>query len=418
MASNPAVALGDHATDVRPLPAHGVVAGARSGLAFAGPAFLVAIGYMDPGNWGTDLAAGSRFGYRLLWVLVASSLIAILLQYLSAKLGIATGTDLAALLGSRLRTGPRLVYWAVVQTAMLATEMAEFIGVVVALQLLTGVGLLPAVALGAALVLGLLASRSMRRIELAIFALLGIIAAAYVMEVTLARPAAGQVLAGLLPTITPESLPVAVGIVGAVVMPHNLFLHSGLICRRRGSAPPRRLLRRATVETVVALNLALLINVAILLTSAAAFGAGGIVVDSLGQAHQTLIPILGPLAAGGFAVALLAAGLASSTTGSLAGQYVLDGLLGLRLPLLARRVVTMVPAVLVMALGVNEVDALVWSQVVLSLALPAVAIPLVVLTSRREVMGDLANGRHLRRVATVGCAGLVSLNLVLLATAL
>lgn len=415
MATNPSAALRDH--DAHPAPPRGVLAGVRSGLAFAGPAFLVAVGYMDPGNWGTDLAAGSRFGYRLLWVLVAANLIAIVLQYLSAKLGIATGKDLAALVGSRLRRGPRLAYWAVVQVAMLATEMAEFIGVVIALQLLTGIGLLPAVALGAALVLGLLVSRSMRRIELAIFALLGVIGAAYVLEIFLARPPAGAVMGGLVPSIDGESLPVAVGILGAVVMPHNLFLHSGLICQRRGSAPPRRVLRRATVETVIALNLALLVNAAILLTAAAAFGGRGLQVDSLGQAHQTLTPILGPLAAAGFAIALLAAGLASSTTGSLAGQYVFDGLLGLKVPLLLRRMVTMIPAVAVMAVGVNEVDALVWSQVVLSLALPAVAIPLVVLTSRRDVMGQFVNGRNLRGVAMVGCAALVILNLVLLATA-
>ena len=197
----------------------------------------------------------------------------------------------------------------------------------------------------------------------------------------------------------------------------TLFLHSGLIRHRCGGAPPRRVLRRATVETVVALNLALLVNGAILLTSAAAFGERGIEVLSLGQAHQALEPILGPLAAGGFVIALLAAGLASSTTGSLAGQYVLDGLLGIRTSALARRAITLVPAVVVLALGVNEVTALVWSQVVLSLALPVVALPLVVFTSRRDLMGDLVNGRPLRTAATVATTALVIINAVLLLTA-
>jgi manganese transport protein len=395
----------------------GRAAGLRAAAAFAGPAFLVSIGYMDPGNWGTDLAAGSRFGYKLLWVLVAANLTAVMLQYLSAKLGIATGQDLAAAVGSRLRRPARVGYWLVAEGAMLATEMAEFIGVVVALRLLLGLALVPAIVVGAVLVLALLASPSMRRIERVIFVLLGVIGAVYALEVALARPAAGPILAGAtMPSLDGESLPIAVGILGAVVMPHNLFLHSGLIRSRCGSEPPRRVLRRSTIETAVALNLALLVNAAILIMAAATFGRHGLVVDSLGQAHATLQPLLGPLAAGGFAIALLASGLASSTTGSLAGQLVLDGLLGWRVPAVARRAVTMIPAIVVLALGVNEVAALVWSQVALSLALPAVAIPLVALTSRPEVMGRFANRAPLRRVATAAVAVLVALNLVLLAS--
>jgi NRAMP (natural resistance-associated macrophage protein)-like metal ion transporter len=263
---------------------------------------------------------------------------------LSAKLGIATGQDLAAAVGSRLRPPARIGYWLVAEGAMLATEMAELIGVVVALRLLLGIGLVPAIVLGGALVLGLLASPSMRRIERVIFVLLGVIGAVYAVEVALARPSAGPILAGAAgPSLNGESLPIAVGILGAVVMPHNLFLHSGLIRSRCGGEPPRRVLRRSTIETAVALNLALFVNAAILIMAAATFGRHGIVVDSLGQAHETLRPLLGPLAAGGFAIALLA----SSTTGSLAGQLVLDGLLGWRVPAIARRAVTMVPAVII-----------------------------------------------------------------------
>jgi manganese transport protein len=259
----------------------------------------------------------------------------------------------------------------------------------------------------------------MRRIERLVFLLLGVIGGVYAVEVALARPAVGPVLAGAaIPSLSGESLPVAVGILGAVVMPHNLFLHSGLIRTRCGGEPPRRVLRRSTIETAVALNLALFVNAAILIMAAATFGRHGLVVDSLGQAHETLRPLLGPLAATGFAVALLASGLASSTTGSLAGQYVLDGLLGWRVPAVARRAVTMLPAIAVLAAGVNEVAALVWSQVALSLALPAVAIPLVALTSRPDVMGGLANRPPLRRLATAAVAVLVALNLVLLASLL
>jgi manganese transport protein len=235
----------------------------------------------------------------------------------------------------------------------------------------------------------------------------------------LARPAIAPILTGAaVPSLNGESLPIAVGILGAVVMPHNLFLHSGLIRSRCGGEAPRRVLRRSTVETAVALNLALFVNAAILIMAAATFGRQGIVVDSLSQAHETLRPLLGPLAATGFAVALLASGLASSTTGSLAGQLVLDGLLGWRVPAVARRAVTLVPAIVVLAAGVNEVAALVWSQIALSLALPAVAIPLVALTSRPGVMGEMANRASLRRLATAAVALLVALNLVLLASLL
>jgi manganese transport protein len=406
---------------LRPLPARprpGRAAGLRAAATFAGPAFLVSIGYMDPGNWGTDLAAGSRFGYSLLWVLVAANLTAVMLQYLSAKLGIATGQDLAAAVGSRLGRPARVGYWLVADGAMLATEMAEFIGVVVALRLLFGIGLAPAIGLGAVLVLALLASRSMRRIERVIFVLLGVIGGVYALEVALARPSVGPILAGAaVPSLNGSSLPVAVGILGAVVMPHNLFLHSGLIRSRCGGDPPRRVLRRSTIETAVALNLALGVNAAILIMAAATFGRHGVVVESLGQAHETLRPMLGPLAATGFAVALLASGLASSTPAAWPGSWCWTACsAGGCLP--GRRAVTMVPAVVVLALGVNEVAALVWSQVALSLALPAVAIPLVALTSRHSVMGELANRAPLRRLATAAVALLVGLNLVLLASLL
>jgi manganese transport protein len=389
----------------------------REAATFAGPAFLVSVGYMDPGNWGTDLAAGSEFGYRLLWVLVVSNVTAIFLQYLSAKVGIATGDHLAALIGARLSRAPRIAYWIVAETAMLATEMAEFLGVVVGLRLLLRVSLPVAIVLGAIAVLGLLATAggSVRRIERAIFLLLGIVGGAYVLEVILSRPDGGPILTGAaLPRLPPGALVVAAGILGATVMPHNLFLHSGLIISRRGFDVPRRVLRRATLETAVALNLALFVNAAILIMAAATFAPEGLVIDSLGEAHRTLRPLLGPLASGAFAIALLASGLASSTTGSIAGQLVIDGLLGWRVPVIARRAVTMIPAVIVLALGVSEVAALVWSLVILSVVLPAVVVPLVVISNDREAMGDLANGRFARRAAVVVVSGLMALNAALL----
>jgi manganese transport protein len=368
---------------------------AGSAATFAGPAFLVSVGYIDPGNWGTDLAAGSRYGYELLWVLVAANLLALLLQHLSARIGVATGRDLATLIGERLGPAQRRAYAVLAVGAMLVTEVAEFLGVVVALQLLFGLPLGGAVLLGGAVVvcLFLLGVRRARPLERAIFLLLAVVAGCYVVELWLSRPGV-EAAAGLVPgALDAERGLLALGILGAVVMPHNLFLHSGLVLhRRRPGLSARALLRRATVESAVALNLALLVNAAILVTAAATFFDRGLVVESLGQAHEALEPLLGPAAAGVFAVALLAAGLASCVTGGMASQLVLDGLVLTRRrpPLLARRLVALVPAALVLASGVGEIEALVWTQVVLSLALPFVVVPLVVLCRDRELMGELA----------------------------
>ncbi len=374
---------------------------ARTAATFAGPAFLVSVGYVDPGNWGTDLAAGSRYGYALLWVLVAANGMALVLQHLSARLGIATGRDLAGLLGERLTPARRRAYAVVALTAMAVTETAEFLGLVVALQLLLGLDLAGSVVLGAAAVVALVAlgSHRGRWLEKAIFALLGVIALVYVAELWMARPGA-EVARGLVPGgLDAESLPVALGILGAVVMPHNLFLHSGLVQSRvQPGLSMRALLRRCTVESTVALNLALLVNAAILVMAAAAFHDEGIEVTSLDAAHETLTPLLGPAAAVLFAVALLASGLASSVTGGMASQMVLDGLVRTRRtpPLVVRRLVALVPATAVLAAGTSEVGALLATQVVLSLTLPFVVVPLVVLCRDRALMGDLVvSGRLL-----------------------
>ena len=382
--------------------------GVRSATAFAGPAFLVSVGYIDPGNWGTDLAAGSRYGYDLLWVLVAANLLALLLQHLSARIGVATGRDLAAVIGERLRPAQRRAYAVLALGAMLVTEIAEFLGVVVALQLLFGLPLGGAVVLGGATVacLFLLGVGRARPLERAIFLLLAVVAGCYVVELWLSRPGL-EAAGGLIPSgIDAERGLVALGILGAVVMPHNLFLHSGLVLeRRRPGLSARSLLRRATVESALALNLALLVNAAILITAAATFYDRGVVVESLGQAHEALEPLLGPAAAVAFALALLAAGLASCITGGMASQMVIDGLVltRRRFPLLARRLVALVPATIVLASGVGEIEALLWTQVVLSLALPFVVVPLVVLCRDRELMGELAiRGGLLVAAAAVG----------------
>ena len=387
----------------------------RAAAAFAGPAFLVSVGYMDPGNWGTDLAAGSRYGYSLLWVLVAANLAALFLQRLSAKLGIVTGKHLAQIIGEQTGTGRRRTYAVLAVTAMLVTETAEFLGVVVALRLLLRLPLLAAVGLGGLLVVGLLAlgAHRARPLERAVFALLGTVAAAYVVELWLAPPPVGGVLRGLAPTLPGGSLPIALGILGAVIMPHNLFLHSGLVLDRRGDgSQPRAVLRRCTVESGIALNLALGVNAAILLMAATTFYGSGHEVSSLDGAHATLTPLVGPAAALAFGLALLAAGLASCITGGIATQYVIDGLIRtrhLRSPLL-RRLVAMVPATVVLAAGTPEIMALVWSQVVLALTLPAVIIPLLLLVNSRRLMGPHAIGRPALVVGVGMSAVLIGLN--------
>jgi len=397
---------------------------ARSGLTFAGPAFLVAVGYMDPGNWGADLAAGSGFGYTLLWVLVAANVAALVLQYLSAKVGIATGKDLAAIIGERSDPRVRRAYAGVGVIAMLATETAEFLGVVTGLRLLLRIPLLPSIAIGAVLVLGLLAlgrQGDSRNLERAIFVLLGVVGVAYLVELWLVPPDAGSTLRGLVPgNVTSSTLPVIVGMVGAVVMPHNLFLHSGLIQSRRApGGDPHKLVRRSTIESVVALNVALLVNAAIMLMAAAAFH-GRVEITGLAQAHETLVPLLGRAAAGVFALALLAAGLSSSVTGGIATQYVIRGLIRPGRPLspFVSRLCGFVPAAFILAVGVGEIQALLWSQIVLALVLPAVAIPLVVLSRNTQVMGVLADGRRMRRAATVVVTLLSALSVAGLGSAL
>jgi manganese transport protein len=386
----------------------------RAAVAFAGPAFLVSVGYMDPGNWGTDLAAGSRYGYQLLWVLAAANLVALFLQHLSARLGIATGRHLADVLGSEASPGVRRAYATVAVSAMAVTEAVEFLGVVVGLRLLFGLPLVPSVVIGAVVVCGLLAlgNRRTRPLERAIFVLLGVVAVGYVAELILQPPGAAM-FGGWVPTPMPsDAFPVAVGILGAVVMPHNLFLHSGLVLSRQQEGMDKRaLLRRCSIESGVALHLALLVNAAILILAATTLHGSEAPVATLDDAHSSLVPMAGNAAAVVFALALIAAGLASAVTGGIATQYVLDGLVKTRrqLPLLARRLLAMIPAGIVLGSGVPEVTALVWSQLVLALFLPLVVAPLVMLCRKERLMGELRIGK---RTLVVGAAIAVAITFV------
>lgn len=405
--------------------------GWRQWLAVAGPALLISVGYMDPGNWATDLAGGSRYGYRLLWVLLMSNLMAILLQCLAARLGLVRRRDLAQ--ASRETYPPlvNLALYLMAEVAIAACDLAEVVGSAIALNLLFGLPLLAGVLVTSAdvLLLLVLTRLGMRKLEAVILGLVTTIGLAFVVELFLAPPAAGPLLRGFLPTL-PDSgaLYVAIGIIGATVMPHNLYLHSALV-QTRFYAPKgglRQALRLNTLDSAVALNLAFLVNVAILVMAATVFYAHGHRdVAQIQDAHRLLEPVLGAaIAPIVFAVGLLAAGQSSTITGTLAGQVVMEGYLDLRIRPWLRRVLTRMLAILPAAGALilfgdrASGDLLVLSQVVLSLQLPFAMIPLIHFVSDRDKMGAYAIGKGLRVSAWLVAAIIVGLNVKLVADTL
>ncbi len=387
-------------------------------LPFLGPAFIASVAYMDPGNFATNIQAGARFGYTLLWVIVGSNLMAMLVQTLSAKLGIATGSNLAEHCRERF---PRPVVWAMwvlMELVAMATDLAEFIGAAVAFNLLFGVpliigGLLTAVATFLILALE---RYGFRPLEAVITALVGVVAACYLVETVLDRPAWGQVLVhAVVPRLPgPEAVLLATGILGATVMPHAIFLHSALTQGRVRVAGHRRLRLLFRYE-LVDVGLASLINAAMLIMAASTFHRGGMTgVATLEDAHRTLEPLLGKAASWVFALSLLTAGLSSSTVGTSAGQVIMQGFLKRHIPIWLRRLITVAPSLAVIALGLEPTRTLVLSQVVLSFGLPFAIVPLVLFTSSRQVMGILVN-RRLTTVAAAAVALLISgLNVYLL----
>jgi manganese transport protein len=391
----------------------------RATLTMLGPAFVAAVAYVDPGNFATNVTGGARFGYGLLWVVLAANLIAMLIQYLSAKLGIVTDRNLPELCRERC---PRAVSWALwvqAEVIAMATDVAEFLGAALGLNLLFGVPLLPAGLIAGAIVFAILAlqAHGVRRFELAIVALLGIIFLGFLYEALRIGPSVRGAAAGLVPSLGGGAVYVAIGIIGATVMPHVIYLHSALTNGRmpcRDDGERRRVLRFERMDVMVALGLAGLVNLAMLAIAAKTLHGSGDAVGSIGEAHAAFGNLVGGGAAIAFAVALLASGASSSSVGTYAGQVVMAGFVGLRIPLLLRRALTMAPAIAIVAIGVDPTNALVLSQVVLSFGIPFALIPLVLLTSNREVMGVHANGR-LTNVAAVGFGGLiVALNLFLL----
>jgi manganese transport protein len=396
-------------------------------LRVIGPAYLVAVGYMDPGNWATDLAAGSTYGYSLLWVVALSSLLAVLLQSLCCRLGIATGLDLAQACRRHLPRRSVIPLWLLAEVAIVACDLAELVGTALALQLLFGLPLPMGVLLTAfdTLVLLGLQRFGIRRLEALVISLVALVGACFAVELLLLRPDVASVLGGLVPRVEAlrngSQLYLAAGILGATVMPHNLYLHSSLVQTRRWSAGlevRQRALRFANLDAVIALALALLVNASILVLAAGTFyGRSGAPVTDLAEAHRLLSPLLGTAAAGLlFGIALLAAGQSSTLTATLAGQIVMEGFLQIRLPQWQRRLLTrclaLVPALLtVLLLGDRATgQLLILSQVVLSLQLPFAVLPLVWLCGRRDLMDDLRAPNWLLILAWIGAAVIVVVN--------
>ncbi|WP_298228161.1 Nramp family divalent metal transporter [Gryllotalpicola sp.] len=391
-------------------------------LRLLGPAFVASIAYVDPGNVAVNISAGSRHGFLLLWVLVLANAIAMLVQYLSAKLGIATGRSLPELLGDRLPRLWRLLFWVQAEAVGAATDLAEVLGGAIALNLLFGLPLLPGgiIVAAASIALLLLQSRSQQRFEYAVMVLLAVIAIGFVAG-GLARPVPwADAATGLVPRFTnPDSVLLAASMLGATVMPHAIYLHSALARDRHGIVAPserRPIIIATRVDVLIALIIAGLVNIAMLVLAATSL-AGVPGTDTIAGAQAAIVTHLGPAIGILFGIGLLASGLASSSVGSYAGAVVMAGLLKVKVPLIVRRIVTLIPALIVLAIGVDPTEALVISQVVLSIGIPFALVPLVLLTGSRRVMGDQVDAWWTRAGARIATVLVVALNVLLVALA-
>lgn len=392
----------------------------RQLLPFLGPAFVACVAYIDPGNFATNISGGAQYGYLLLWVILAANLAAMFVQYLSAKLGIITGRNLPEIIRANTSRPVAYFYWIQAEVMAMSTDLAEFLGGSIAFHLLTGMPLIWGAVLTGMVSFALLGLQrfGFRPLEAAITALVGVVTICYVFEFFVSKPSA-TIWAGFVPTFKDTNmLYLGIGILGATVMPHVIYLHSALTQHRVPTNTPQeknRLLFFTKLECAIALGLAGVINMAMLAAAASVFhGTGANDSGDLTVAYQTLSPILGPFAAASFAVALLASGLSSSTVGTMAGQVVMQGFVGFKIPLALRRALTMLPAFLVIALGLDPSQTLVFSQVILSFGIPFAMIPLVLFTSNRRVMGEHVSKAWVSFVGWAVASGIVVLNLLLI----
>jgi manganese transport protein len=396
--------------------------GIRRFWPFLGPAFVAAVAYIDPGNFATNISGGAKFGYLLLWVVLSANLIAMLVQTQSAKLGIATGKNLAELCRERFSRRTSIGLWLQAEVVAMACDIAEVVGAALGLNLLFGIPLFPAglIAGAGAFALLSLQQRGFRRLEAGITVLVGIVVASFAFELLDSSPDGSEVAKHL---VVPgfagsESILLATGIIGATVMPHVIYLHSALTQKRivgRNSAERKKILGFEKVDVVIALSLAGLVNLSMMIVAAALFHSSGLTgVDSIDGAYDALKQLASDRAATIFGIALLASGFASSSVGTMAGQVVMQGFIRRRIPLFVRRALTLAPALVVLAIGLDPTEALVGSQVVLSFGIPFALVPLLLIAADKEVMGDLVNPRWLSALAGFFAALIIALNVFLL----
>jgi manganese transport protein len=393
----------------------------RGVLPLLGPAFVAAVAYVDPGNFATNITAGAKYGYLLIWVILAANLMAMLIQSLSAKIGTATGRNLPELCRERFPRPVTFGLWIQAELIAMATDLAEFIGAAIALNLLFGIPLLPSGLITAVVAFAILGlqTRGYRRFELVIMGMLGVILLGFLYDTLRIGFDAGDAAKGFVPHFAgTDSILLATGILGATVMPHVIYLHSALTQGRiqgRDASERRKIVRFGRLDVLIALGIAGLVNMSMLIVAASLFHTGGHTgIDSIEGAYSGFSNLAGHPAAIAFALALLASGFASSSVGTYAGQVVMQGFIGRTIPLALRRGVTMAPALIVLALGADPTDSLVLSQVVLSFGIPFALVPLVLLTRNREIMGPLVNRGMTTAVASVVAALIIALNLFLL----
>ncbi len=393
----------------------------RQLLKYLGPAFIVSVAYIDPGNFATNISGGSEFGYALIWVILFSNLMAIFLQIMSAKLGIATGHNLPEMCAKVFSKKTNWIFWIIAEIGAMATDLAEFLGGTLGLYLLFHIPMIYA-----GLITGIITfficymeKYGQKAIEIIISVLVAIICIAYTIELFLAKPDWFQVgIHTIIPSLpNSHALLIAVGMLGATVMPHVIYLHSHLVQHRGTDTSTEGKLKHLKMEKIdvtIAMNIAFIVNAAMVIVSAAVFNKNGLVVDTMEQAHASLQPLLGSLSSGAFGIALLASGLSSSAVGTMAGQTIMKGFVNLSIPINIRRLITMMPALAIIALGINPMNALVLSQVALSFILPFPIIQMLTIARRKDLMGIMANRNWVRILGVIIAFIIISLNIVLL----
>lgn len=393
----------------------------RELLKFLGPAFIVSVAYVDPGNFATNISGGSFFNYNLVWVILWSNLMAIFLQVMSAKLGIATGKNLAEMCRFVYSKKTNWFFYIVTTIAAMATTMAEFIGAVLGFYLLFGIPLNYSVALTVMVtfLIVYLQKYGQRVVEVVISLLVAIICVSYTIELFLAKPDWQQVaLHTIIPSLpNGEAVFIAAGMLGATVMPHVIYLHSELVqCRNKGLSlnEKKKHLRMEKIDVVIAMNIAFLVNAAMVVVSASVFYSRGMAVESIEQAHRSLEPLLGSLSSAAFGAALLASGFSSSSVGAMAGETIMDGFVNIKIPAVTRRIITMLPGAIIILVGVNPMQALVMSQVCLSFVLPVTIISMLIITGRKDLMGDFVNSKYTKILGWFIAFLIISLNIALI----